>query len=63
MQVNAGMLEAMDVHIGRLIAHLEEIGAYENTIFVITSDNGPEHNRGDNDSRFALVDASERLSY
>lgn len=54
MQVNAGMLEAMDVHIGRLIAHLEEIGAYENTIFVITSDNGPEHNRGDNDSRLAF---------
>lgn len=54
MQVNAGMLEAMDVHIGRLIDHLEQTGAYENTIFVITSDNGPEHNRGDNDSRLAL---------
>jgi len=42
MQVNAGMLEAMDHHIGRYIAHLKEIGAYENTIFVVTSDNGPE---------------------
>lgn len=51
MQVNAGMLEAMDHHIGRLITHLQQTGAYENTIFVITSDNGPEHNRGDNDSR------------
>jgi len=54
MQVNAGMLEAMDVHIGRLIDHLEQTGEFENTIFVITSDNGPEHNRGDNDSRLAF---------
>ena len=54
MQVNAGMLEAMDHHIGRLIAHLEQTGQYDNTVFVITSDNGPEHNRGDNDSRLAF---------
>ncbi|QLC26880.1 arylsulfatase [Parasphingopyxis algicola] len=44
MAVNAGMLEAMDHHIGRLIAHLRAIGAYENTIFIVTSDNGPEGN-------------------
>lgn len=54
MQVNAGMLEAMDVHIGRLIDHLRETGQIENTIFVVTSDNGPEHNRGDNDWRLAF---------
>lgn len=42
MMVNAGMLEAMDYHLGRLIAHLRETGAYENTIFIVTSDNGPE---------------------
>nr|WP_070959710.1 arylsulfatase [Hyphomonas sp. Mor2] len=54
MQVNAGMMEAMDLHIGRLVEHLKQTGTYENTIFVITSDNGPEHNRGDNDSRLAL---------
>ncbi|MEC7289688.1 MAG: arylsulfatase [Pseudomonadota bacterium] len=54
MQVNAGMLEAMDHHIGRLIGYLQESGAYDDTIFVITSDNGPEHNRGDNDSRLSL---------
>ncbi|MEM9744418.1 MAG: sulfatase-like hydrolase/transferase [Pseudomonadota bacterium] len=42
MQANAGMLEAMDFHIGRLIDHLRSIGAYDNTIFVVTSDNGPE---------------------
>jgi arylsulfatase A-like enzyme len=42
MQVNAGMLEAMDFHIGRLIEHLRVTGAYDDTIFVVTSDNGPE---------------------
>lgn len=44
MAVNAGMLEAMDFHIGRLIDHLKETGDYENTIFVVMSDNGPEPN-------------------
>lgn len=41
MAVNAGMLEAMDHHIGRLIAWLDEKGESENTVFVVTSDNGP----------------------
>ena len=42
MAVYSGMLEAMDHHIGRLIAHLKERGEFERTIFVVTSDNGPE---------------------
>ncbi len=42
MSVNAGMLEAMDFHIGRLMSYLDERGELENTIFVVTSDNGPE---------------------
>lgn len=54
MEVNAGMMEAMDFHIGRFIAHLQAEGVYENTIFVIASDNGPEFNRGDNDRRLKL---------
>ena len=44
MQVNAGMIEAMDHHIGRLLAHLKATGDYDNTTFVFLSDNGPEHN-------------------
>ena len=44
MQVNAGMLEAMDYHIGRFVDYLEAEGELDNTIFVITSDNGPEFN-------------------
>lgn len=42
MAVHAGMLEAMDLHIGRLIDYLKQRGLYENTVFLLTSDNGPE---------------------
>ena len=42
MEVYAGMVDAMDMHIGRLIAYLESTGEYDNTIFVFTSDNGAE---------------------
>lgn len=42
MEVYAGMVDAMDTHIGRLIAYLESIDQYENTIFIFTSDNGAE---------------------
>ncbi|MEO1437953.1 MAG: arylsulfatase [Bacteroidota bacterium] len=42
MAVHAAMLEAMDVHVGRYIDYLKAQGLYENTVFVVTSDNGPE---------------------
>ncbi len=42
MAVNAGMLEAADHHLGRLVAHLKATGQYDNTLFVVLSDNGPE---------------------
>lgn len=51
MQVNAAMLEAMDREIGRLIEHLKQTGAFDNTVFIVTSDNGPEPSRGDDDIR------------
>ncbi|MEL6206297.1 MAG: arylsulfatase [Pseudomonadota bacterium] len=44
MQVNAGMMEAADFHLGRLLEHLEAKGALDNTIVIVTSDNGPEYN-------------------
>lgn len=44
MEVNAAMLEAMDHHIGRLVDHLKSTGQFDNTVFIITSDNGPEFN-------------------
>ena len=42
MAVNAGMLDAMDHHIGRYIDYLKSKGQFNNTIFIVTSDNGPE---------------------
>jgi len=42
MAVTAGMLEAMDYHIGRYIEYLTKKGLIENTIFIVTSDNGPD---------------------
>ena len=42
MAVTAGMLEAMDYHIGRYVDYLKEKGLFENTIFIVTSDNGPD---------------------
>lgn len=54
MQINAGMLEAMDFHLGRLIDHLKASGSYDNTVFMVLSDNGPEHNHPTADAGFRL---------
>lgn len=42
MEVYAGMADAMDFHVGRLITHLKQTGDYDNTVFVFLSDNGSE---------------------
>ena len=42
MAVYAGMIDAMDHHMGRLFAYLEKTGQYENTVVIFMSDNGPE---------------------
>lgn len=42
MAMAAGMLEAMDYHIGRYVEFLGQVGLLENTVFIITSDNGPD---------------------
>jgi arylsulfatase/uncharacterized sulfatase len=47
MAVYAGMIEAMDYHLGRLINYLKETGQYDNTVFIFTSDNGSEASGGD----------------
>jgi arylsulfatase len=41
MEAYAGMVECMDYHIGRVINYLKDIGEYDNTIIIFTSDNGP----------------------
>ncbi len=40
MELYAGMLDNLDVNIGRLIQYLKEIGKYENTLILFMSDNG-----------------------
>ncbi len=43
----------LDHDIGRLRAHLESIGAYDNTIIIVVSDNGGTNNELDNNAPFA----------
>lgn len=47
MEVNAAMLDATDREIARFIAALDASGDLADTIFIVVSDNGPEHNRPD----------------
>ena len=47
MAVYAGMLENVDVNVGRLLAYLEEIGEADNTVIVFMSDNGADNNEQD----------------
>ncbi|MEM8861017.1 MAG: sulfatase-like hydrolase/transferase, partial [Chloroflexota bacterium] len=44
----AAMLDHTDAQIGRLMAHLESIGVYDNTIFILVSDNGASQEGGPN---------------
>jgi len=40
MELYAAMVENLDHHVGRLLAHLEALGVAENTLIVFLSDNG-----------------------
>jgi arylsulfatase len=55
MEIYAGMVDALDENIGRLLGHLEQIGERENTMVIFISDNGadarPEKGLG-GESRF-----------
>jgi arylsulfatase len=42
MQVYAGMVDNMDVNIGRLMAYLGSIGEADNTVIIFMSDNGAD---------------------
>ena len=63
MAVYAGMIEAMDFHIGRLIEYLKAQGVYENTVFVFTSDNGAEASGPDDPDAFVSRRVSSSLGY
>lgn len=42
MAVYAGMVDAMDHHIGRLVDYIDSQGKLDNTVFIFLSDNGAE---------------------
>jgi len=67
MAVYAGMIEAMDFHIGRLVDHLKNTGQFDNTIFIFTSDNGSEYNGQDRAqgilNRFAMSIQGYSIDY
>jgi arylsulfatase A-like enzyme len=42
----AAMISYLDDQVGKLISHLKELGVYEKTLIVFTSDNGPAWNAG-----------------
>ena len=63
MAVYAGMIEAMDAHIGRLVSYLSRRGQLENTIFIFTSDNGAEGSGAQDMSSFAAQRSASSLGY
>ncbi|WP_257346724.1 arylsulfatase [Pseudalkalibacillus decolorationis] len=50
MEIYAGFMTHTDHQIGRMLAYLKEIGQYENTMFVLISDNGASPTGGANGS-------------
>ena len=46
METYAGFLEHTDEQIGYLISEMKKRGVYDNTIFIIVSDNGANYNGG-----------------
>lgn len=46
MATYAGFIEHTDEQIGRLVAHLKASGTYDNTVFVVLSDNGAANEAG-----------------
>ena len=42
----AAMISYLDENVGKLVAKLKDLGVYDNTIIIFTSDNGPTFNGG-----------------
>lgn len=47
----AAMVDYLDMQVGEIVAKLKELGVYENTLIIFTSDNGP-HQEGGADPDF-----------
>jgi len=46
METYAGMLDCVDQNVGRIVAFLQALGELDNTIFVVSADNGGTHSGG-----------------
>ncbi len=42
----AAMVSTLDDHVGQIVQKLKDMGVYDNTIIIFTSDNGPTYNGG-----------------
>ncbi|KXF50744.1 arylsulfatase [Rhodococcus sp. SC4] len=51
MEVYAAAVDNVDQNLGRLISHLKDLGEYDNTIIVFTSDNGATGEGGEEGTR------------
>ena len=58
----AAMISYLDDQIGRLVSRLKELGIYDNTLIIFTSDNGPAWNAGTDPEWFGSA-APSRGSY
>jgi arylsulfatase/uncharacterized sulfatase len=57
------MVEAMDFHLGRLVAYLKARAQFDNTIFIFTSDNGAEASGPQDHDSFAARRGASALGY
>lgn len=48
----AAMISYLDHQVGQLVDHLKELGLYEDTIIIVTSDNGPAQSKFNSSSWF-----------
>ena len=58
-ELYAGFVEHTDAQIGRLVAYLERLGVFDNTLIVLLSDNGSSPEGGD----VGAVNARKHLQY
>ena len=63
MAVYAGMVEAMDANIARLLDYLQRQGQLANTIFIFTSDNGAEGSGAQDPTAFSATATAANLGY
>jgi arylsulfatase/uncharacterized sulfatase len=63
MAVYAGMIEAMDANIARLVAYLDAQGQLDNTLFIFTSDNGAEGSGAQDPDSYSASRITSSLGY